>query len=184
MAERRGGGKLKNNILNTSNCEWDAHPPTKEFFEHFFRVCQNVIIWGGNYFELPPTRCIICWDKLQPWQNFSQVELAWTSFDKPAKLYKQINAGANSETKIHPTQKPTELYAYLLQTFAAPGDTIFDPMTGSGSSRIAAYKLGFDFVGCELNKEYFDKSIERFKRECMGVTRTSDGQTIQQLQLF
>lgn len=165
-----GAGKLKNRVLNQSNCEWDSKPPTKEFFEELFRVCKNAIIWGGNYFDLPPTRCFICWDKMQPWENFSQAEYAWTSFDKPAKLYRQINGGANSERKIHPTQKPTELYRYLLSIFAPVGGVIFDPMMGSQSSRIAAYKMGFDYIGCELNKEYFDKGCQRFNEEIRQQT--------------
>ena len=120
-----GGGKLKNRVLNQSDCEWDAKPPTEEFFTELMRVCENVIIWGGNYFRLPPSRCIVCWDKMQPWENFSQIELAWTSFDMPAKLYRQINGGANCERKIHPTQKPVELYVYLLRVFAKRGGVRF-----------------------------------------------------------
>jgi site-specific DNA-methyltransferase (adenine-specific) len=162
---------------------WDK-APDKAFFDELRRVAENVIIWGGNYFDLPPTRCFICWDKVQPWENFSQIELAWTSFDKPAKLYRQINGGANCERKIHPTQKPVELYAYCLQTFAKPGDRIFDPMMGSQSSRIAAYKMGFDYVGCELDKEYFDKGCERFARECKGEIKRKDGSIIKQASLF
>ena len=161
-----GAGKLKDRLLNRSMIDWDNQVPTQEFFDELRRVCDNVIIWGGNYFDLPPTRCVICWDKVQPWENFSQIELAWTSFDKPAKLYRQINGGANCERKIHPTQKPVELYAYCLHTFAKEGDRILDTHLGSGSSRIAAHRLGFDFVGIEIDKEYFDASVERFEREC------------------
>lgn len=179
-----GAGKLKNRVLNKSNCDWDAKPPTKEFFDELFRISENVIIWGGNYFDLPPTRCIICWDKCQPWENFSQIELAWTTFDKPAKLYRKMNSGANSERKIHPTQKPIDLYVYLIQTFAKDGDRIFDPMMGSQSSRIAAYKLGFDYVGCELDKEYFEKGCDRFNRECLGEIKLTNGGTIIQTSLF
>lgn len=179
-----GADKLKNRVLNLSHCEWDSKPPTKEFFNELFRVCENVIIWGGNYFDLPPTRCVICWDKVQPWENFSQIELAWTSFDKPAKLYRQINGGANCERKIHPTQKPVELYAYCLQTFAKPGNRIFDPMMGSQSSRIAAYKMGFDYVGCELDAEYFTKGCERFDRECKGIYKLKDGRKAIEQSLF
>ena len=179
-----GAGKLKNRVPNQSDCGWDAQPPKQVFFDELFRVCSNVIIWGGNYFCLPPTRCVICWDKMQPWENFSQVELAWTSYDKPAKLYRQINSGANSERKIHPTQKPIELYAYLLRTFANPGDLIFDPMRGSQSSRIAAWKMGFDFIGCELDAEYFAKGCERFDRECKGIIVLPNGHTITEQTLF
>lgn len=153
----QGAGKLKDRLLNTSDCEWDTRPPKKKFFDELFRVCKNVIIWGGNYFELPPTRCVICWDKMQPWENFSQIELAWTSFDAPAKLYRQRNHGDTMGKKIHPTQKPVELYGYLLEVFANPGENVFDPMMGSQSSRIAAYKMGFDYVGCEMDKEYFER---------------------------
>ena len=159
---------------------WDK-APEQEFFDELQRVCENVIIWGGNYFPLPPTRCIICWDKCQPWENFSQIELAWTSFDKPAKLYKFDN---RTSDKIHPTQKPVDLYAYCLRNFAKDGDRIFDPMMGSQSSRIAAYKLGFDYVGCELDKEYFDKGCERFDRECHGITATPSGTRYQQTSIL
>lgn len=184
-----GAGKLKNRALNTLPCDWDFEPPTKEFFDELFRISRNQIIWGGNYFNLPPTRCIVCWDKEQPWDNFSQIELAWTSFDIPAKLYRQGSRGGsvpNMQTnkKIHPTQKPVELYAYLLQTFAKPGDSIFDPMMGSQSSRIAAYKLGFDYTGCEVDKWYFDKGEERFERECLGKSVLPNGRIEIQTELF
>jgi site-specific DNA-methyltransferase (adenine-specific) len=180
---RGGAGKLKGRILNESEKKFDRwdKAPTQEFFDELMRVCENVIIWGGNYFDLPPTRCVIAWDKCQPWPNFSQIELAWTSFDYPAKLYRFDN---RTNDKIHPTQKPVDLYAWCLNTFAKPGDRIFDPMMGSQSSRIAAYKMGFDYVGCELDKEYFDKGCERFNRECKGVIVTKDGSVIKQMSLF
>ena len=176
-----GAGKLKDRILNRSMIDWDNQVPTQEFFDELRRVCDNVIIWGGNYFDLGPTRCFVCWDKVQPWENFSQAELAWTSFDMPAKIFTYDNRTGD---KIHPTQKPVDLYAYLLRVFAKPGDRIFDPMMGSQSSRIAAYKLGFDYVGCELDKEYFDKGCERFNRECKGEIVTKDGNIVKQMSLF
>ena len=176
-----GRGKLKHRIINTGNISrWDKAPDA-EFFDELRRVCENVIIWGGNYFPLPPTRCFICWDKVQPWENFSQVEFAWTSFEAPAQLFRFDNRTGD---KIHPTQKPTELYAWLLNKYAKPGDRIFDPMMGSQSSRIAAYKMGFDYVGCELDKEYFAKGCERFDRECRGLYRSDNGQTYHQTALF
>ena len=88
------------------------------------------------------------------------------------------------EYKFHPTQKPVELYAWILKHYANPGDRIFDPMMGSQSSRIAAYKMGFDYVGCELDKEYFDKGCERFNRECKGEIVTKDGNIVKQMSLF
>lgn len=109
-----GGGKLKNRMLNTSSIGWDNEKPSDEYWDELFRITKNQVIWGGNYFPLPPTRCILCWDKKQPWENFSQFELAWTSFDKPAMLFSLSNTGgANSETKIHPTQKPIKLYDWI-----------------------------------------------------------------------
>ena len=166
-----GGGKLK----------WDYKTPSHRYFKELFRVRKNQIIWGGNYFKLPPSRCIVVWDKKQPWENFSQVELAWTSFDYPAKIVRiGVVGGKNDKLRIHPTQKPVDLYAYLLKTFAKKGDKIFDIHLGSGSSRIAAYKLGFDFVGCEIDKEYFASANERFENECLGIIQTKNGVLTQQ----
>lgn len=176
-----GMGKLKNRIFTNGKIDrWDK-APSEEFFAELERVSVNRIIWGGNYFPLPPSRCFICWDKVQPWENFSQVEFAWTSFDGPAKLYRYDNRTGD---KIHPTQKPIDLYAYCLQWFAKPGDRIFDPMMGSQSSRIAAYKMGYDYVGCEIDKDFFDKGCERFDRECRGITIGENGQRYQQTSLF
>lgn len=159
-----GGGKLKNRLLNQSDCSWDATPPPPEFFDELFRISKNQVIWGGNYFNLPPTRGIICWDKLQPWENFSQWEMAWTSFDVPAKMFRYSNTGGvNNEKKIHPTQKPIALYEWLLKNYAKPNDKILDTHLGSGSSRIAADKVGLDFTGFELDEKYFNDSVNRFE---------------------
>mgnify|MGYP001501835817 CR=1 FL=1 len=157
-----GGGKLKDRALNTMSCDWDYEKPTADYFKELFRVSKNQIIWGGNYFDLPPTRCIICWDKLQPWDNFSQWEMAWTSFDKPAKMYKKSNTGgSNSEIKIHPTQKPVALYGWLLNNFANPGDKILDTHLGSGSICLAAHDLGFEMLGIELDEKYYNAAKQR-----------------------
>lgn len=156
-----GSGKLKNRLLNQSDCSWDSEPPKKEYFNELFRVSKNQIIWGGNYFDLPPTRGIIVWDKVQPWENFSQVELAWTSFDRPAALFKMCNTMPG---KIHPTQKPVALYEWLFKKYAKPGDKILDTHLGSGSSRIAAYNAGLYFVGYEINELYFNLQEERYQK--------------------
>ena len=159
-----GAGKLKNRALNTMSCEWDFAPPPEEYFKELFRVSKNQIIWGGNYFKLPPTRGIIVWDKCQPWENFSQVEMAWTSFDCPAKLYRISNTGgANAEKKIHPTQKPVELYTRCLKSFANTGDKILDTHVGSASSLIACYNMGFDYIGFEIDKSYYQEASERLE---------------------
>ena len=189
MGENKGyvstATKCRKGRLNS----WDCEPPKQEFFDELFRVCENVIIWGANYFSLPPTRCIVCWDKEQSWEDFSQIELAWTSFDKPAKIFRKGVCGGSVPAmravgKIHPTQKPLELYAWLLRAFAKTGDCIFDPTMGSQSSRIAAYKMGFDYVGCELDAEYFQKGCKRFDEECLGVKHLQNGRTLVQLSLF
>jgi site-specific DNA-methyltransferase (adenine-specific) len=153
-----GSGKLKNRILNTSNCNWDNAIPTNEYFNELKRVSKNQIIWGGNYFPLSPSRCIICWDKCQPWENFSQIELAWTSFDMPAQIFKFDNRTGG---KIHPTQKPQQLYKWLLDKYAKPNDKILDTHLGSGSIAIACHDYGFDLTACELDKEYYDKAMQR-----------------------
>ena len=159
----QGSGKLKNRILNNSSIEWDDDIPSDEYFIELGRVSNNQIIWGGNYFGLPATRCIVCWDKVQPWENFSQWEMAWTSFDKPAAMFKKgCTGGNNNETKIHPTQKPISLYKWLLHKYAQPGNKILDTHMGSQSSRIAAYQMGFDYYGWEIDKEYFEAGNKRF----------------------
>ena len=159
----RGSGKLKNRALNKMSLGWDVKPE-KEYFDQLFRVSKNVIIWGGNYFDLPPTRCIICWDKVQPWDNFSQWEMAWTSFDKPADMVRiSTTGGSNREKKFHPTQKPVKLYEWLLMRYAKEGDKILDTHLGSGSIAIACHNRKFDLTACELDKEYYDAATERLK---------------------
>lgn len=179
-----GAGKLKNRVLNTMSCDWDYNPPGEDYFRELFRVSKNQIIWGGNYFPLPPTRGIICWDKMQPWENFSQVELAWTSFDCPAKLVRISTTGGNNrEEKIHPTQKPVALYQWIFKKFAGGGTQVFDTHLGSQSSRIAAYHAGLDFYGCEIDPGYFKSGCARFDRECRGI-EVINGHEVQQLNLF
>jgi len=155
-----GAGKLKTRKIQIMRSDWDNMPPDEYYFEQLFKISRNQVIWGGNYFKLPTTRGIICWDKQQPWPNFSAWEMAWTSFDCPAKLFRF----GNFDSKIHPTQKPIALYKWLLHNYAKPGDKILDTHLGSGSSRIDAWDMGYDFYGCELDQEYFDASVERFER--------------------
>ena len=132
---------------------WDDKIPDAEYFSELFRVSKNQIIWGGNYFPLPPTRTIICWEKVVMIPTMSQIEMAWTSFDSPARIIKINNTDKN---RFHPTQKPTKLYEWILANYAKPNDLILDTHLGSGSSRIAAYKNGFNFVGFEIDSDYFN----------------------------
>jgi len=170
--------------------EWDKKPPSKNYFDEMLRVSRNLIVFGANHFisEIPiDSKAWIVWDKAQPeGLSFAMCELALTTFtDRTAKIFRySATKQNNDEIRVHPTQKPIALYAWILKNYAQQGDTIFDPMFGSGSSRIAAYKLGYDYVGCEIDKEYFDKANERFNRECLGKQRLSDGTIIQQQTLF
>ena len=161
------GGKLAGRALNTASINWDDAIPDAAYFKELFRVSKNQIIWGGNYFHLPPTRGVICWDKCQPWENFSQIELAWTSFDKPAALFKFDNRTGD---KIHPTQKPVALYEWLLSKYAKAGDTILDTHIGSGSIAIACQTLGFELTGCELDAGYFESASRRIQQAFQQVT--------------
>lgn len=173
-----GGGKLKNRALNTMDCSWDEEPPPPEYWTELFRVSRNQIVWGGNYFPLPPTRGIIVWDKLQPWENFSQVEIAWTSFDVPAAIFRLSNTGGrNGEKKIHPTQKPVALYDWVyskyLKLLNQPPDRllrVLDTHLGSGSNRISAHKAGVDFVGCENNQPIYLSQERRYKTFAAQLT--------------
>jgi len=162
-----GGGKLKDRILNKSVITWDYEKPSPEYFKELFRISVNQIIWGGNYFGLPATRGIVCWDKVQPWENFSQWEMAWTSFDCPAAMFRFSNTGGNItkfKKKIHPTEKPIELYKYLLLKFAKPGDKILDTHGGSMSIALACHDLGYDLDLFEIDEDYFKAGKERLER--------------------
>jgi site-specific DNA-methyltransferase (adenine-specific) len=141
---------------------WDLEIPSEDYFKELDRVSKNRIIWGGNYFNLPPTRCFLIWDKQQPENvSFASCEYAWTSFDKSAKTYYQRPQNLDNG-RIHPTQKPVKLYDWLLLNYAKPGRRILDTHLGSCSSAIAAHYYGVEFVGCELDKDYFDAAVNRF----------------------
>lgn len=163
------GGEVQSQggVFSRDISYWDI-APDKSYFDELFRVSKDQIIWGGNYFGLPPARCFIVWRKLQiPLEGFSMspVEYAWTSFAANASMFEACSSGGSGrEARFHPTQKPVELYEWLLRKYAKGGWRILDTHLGSGSSRIAAYNLNFDFVGCEIDKVYFDKQEERFAR--------------------
>ena len=143
--------------------EWDNSIPTKKYFIELSRVSKNQIIWGGNYMTeyLKPSPCWIIWDKMQEFTG-SVFEMAWTSFLSPAKAFRMSRVEAyTTDNKIHPTQKPVALYKWILDKYAKQGDKILDTHLGSGSIAIACHDYGFDLTACELDKEYFDKAIER-----------------------
>lgn len=149
----------------------DLQSPSKEYFDQLFRVSKNQIIWGANHFisKIPfDSHCWLVWDKENGESDFADCELAWTSFSSAVRIFRFRWNGmlqgnmVNKEIRIHPTQKPVSLYTWIYQNYAKPGYKILDTHLGSGSSRIAAYDAGLDFVGYEIDKEYFDKQEERF----------------------
>ena len=142
--------------------KWDDKPPSAEYFRELCRVSKNQIVWGANYFTMPPTKCFIVWRKPQISEqvSFSMCEYAWASFDATSKEWIGMSA---EDDRIHPTQKPVKLYEWLLTHYAKQDDKILDTHLGSGSSRIAAYNLGFDFVGCEIDEDYFKAQEERYQ---------------------
>lgn len=141
---------------------WDKRP-TKEYFDELFRVSKNQIIWGGNYFSLPPTRCFLIWEKLTISENFSMAmaEYAWTSFNDNAKIFKFAPQGKGD--RFHPTQKPIELYEWVLNKYAKPGDIILDTHVGSASSLIACRNTGHKYIGYEINEDYYKKAKKRLE---------------------
>jgi len=147
--------------------DWDNTIPTAEYFAELFRVSKNQIIWGGNYFieHLKNTRCFIVWNKENGTNNMADCELAWTSFETSVRMYSGHifkGIGNSNYVTIHPTQKPIKLYEWIFNRYASEGDLILDTHLGSGSSRIAAHKAGLDFVGFEIDREYYTSSNKRF----------------------
>lgn len=149
----------------------DDKPPDAGYFAELFRVSKNQIVFGANHFisKIPiDSSCWIVWDKQNGENDFADCELAWTSFQSAVRIFRFRWQGMlqgnmkEKEMRIHPTQKPVSLYRWIYQNYAKAGDKILDTHLGSGGSRIAAYDAGLDFVGCEIDKEYFDKQEERF----------------------
>ena len=144
---------------------WDDCIPSKEYFDELFRVSENQIIWGGNYFALPPTRGFVIWDKKQPQGiSFASCEFAWTSFDVSARTF-YMSPMNMKEERIHAAQKPIALYEYLLTNCAHRGDKILDTHVGSASSLIACHRMGFEAWGYELDADYYKAATERLERE-------------------
>ena len=167
--------KLKTNIAH-SQCnsktlmkfgDENVSPPP-EYFKELFRVSKKQIIFGGNYFLLPPSRGFIVWDKGRS-EKFSMAmaEFIWTSFNTNSKIWKGQSElpGSSCDPRFHPTQKPVALYNWILKHYAKPGDKILDTHAGSASSLIACHKAGHDFIGFELDPDYCRMATERLERE-------------------
>jgi len=163
------GTRVKANKYKQSN--WDESIPTEFYFKELFRVSKNQIIWGGNYFPFIWNyggKGFIYWHKGNPVPNFADGELAWTSFNKVAKqfdfrYYGGLEGNTSASEKYHPTQKPIQLYEWLLMHYAKKGDKILDTHLGSGSIAIACHNLGYDLEGYELDKDYYEAASKRLK---------------------
>ena len=158
--ETKSGNNLRR-FARKGGMNWDRETPPKEYFDELKRVSKNQIIWGGNYFinYLENTRCLICWNKMTYIPSMSQMEVAWTSFDRHTK-YIKINSNQND--RIHISQKPVKLYRWIFKNYAKLTDHIFDSHGGSMSSAIAAHMEGLRMTIIELDEEYFQKAIKRF----------------------
>lgn len=169
-----GQKSTKHGWKERQSSDWDNSVPNKEYFIQLNRISKNQIIWGGNYFDLPPTRCFLIWDKVQRIDQ-ADCEFAWTSFEKSARVFQyargnesgfapKLKGTERAGINIHPTQKPIALYQWIYKNYLPEGGKVIDTHLGSGSNRIAADKAGnIDFVGCELDKEYFDAQEKRWR---------------------
>lgn len=158
----KNGNSQQKFFNDLKNKQWDNSTPNKQYFDELRRVSKNQIIWGGNYMaeHIGNTKCILIWDKMTYIPTMSQFEFAFCSMNKHPQL---IKINSNDINRQHPTQKPVALYKWLLDKYAKEGDKILDTHLGSGSIAIACHDYGFELTACELDKEYFDKAIERIK---------------------
>ena len=165
-------GKYAKATLYTPK-NWDKKSPEIDYFNELIRISKNQIIWGANHFisKIPfDSSCWIVWDKQNGESDFADCELAWTSFETSVRKFQFRWSGMlqgnmkDKEIRLHPTQKPVKLYEWILMKYAKQGDKILDTHLGSGSSRIASYNLGFDFIACELDTEYFEAQEKRFQQ--------------------
>lgn len=163
-------GRLKN---EANDKKWDDAIPPPEYFAELRRVSRQQIIWGGNYFQLPSTRCWIIWDKGAGFEgrDFAEAEVAWCSIDGNIRFYRRDPLAARDYVgKIHPTQKPVALYRWLLSKYAKEGQKILDTHLGSGSHAIAAHYSGVHLTACEIDPDYFAASVKRIEKETAQLT--------------
>ena len=171
-AKNHSRGKATRPTMYTAK-NWDGFAPDKDYFNELIRVSKNQIIWGANHFieNIPNQNSSswIVWDKQNGENDFADCELAWTNHKTAVRKFEFRWAGMlqgdmkNKEKRIHPTQKPVQLYKWLLKNYANEGDNILDTHLGSGSSAIACHEMGFDLTGCEIDKEYYDSAVKRFE---------------------
>ena len=164
------GGATKRNLMQELylSSPWEDIAPSKEYFDEIFRVSKNQIICGGNYFDLPPTRGFIVWDKIKFASNYSQVEYIWTSFDCISRIFKYCSNGGfvikPEDKHEHPTQKPLALIKWILEKYSDEGMTVLDPFMGSGTTCVACKKLGRNYIGIEKEPEYIKIAEKRLEK--------------------
>jgi site-specific DNA-methyltransferase (adenine-specific) len=159
------------NTQHTVKAAWDNETPPQEYWSELFRVSRNQIVWGGNYFEMPPRRGWIVWDKRPMPPSFASCELAWTSYDRNAATWSgKTGNEVPVADRIHPTQKPVALYRWLLANYAKPGQRILDTHLGSGSHAIACHYFGAHLTACEIDADYFAAATARIQRETAQTT--------------
>lgn len=172
-----GIGINKSHRLSVSrgfgNDTWDEQPANGATIQTLLKIAPAQIIWGGNYFDLPPTRCVLVWDKLNEGRDFADLEMAWTNLDCVARIFRKrpmlMDGG-----KIHPTQKPVALMEWCIEKCTQPGDTILDPFMGSGTTGVAAMHTGRNFIGIEMDAGYFAIAEERIRK----AAQMADGQFV------
>jgi DNA modification methylase len=159
---------------NYGDTDWDKKPPSKECFNEILRISKNQIIFGGNYFNLPPSSCWIVWDKDNGSNDFADAELAWSSFKSAVRLFKwrwngMLQEKMNwKEERVHPTQKPLSLMRWCLEKYSGACESILDPFMGSGTTCLAAKQLGRHYLGFELEQKYVDIANKRLKQEVLS----------------
>ena len=167
-----GNGKNK---INRGATDWDSNIPDADYFNELYRVSKNQVVWGANYMTtfLRPSMGWIFWDKGTGSNDFSDGELAYTSFNRALRKYKVSWVGANANNgtpRIHPTEKPIQLYEWLLMNYAKENDKILDTHLGSGSIALACHNLNFDLTACELDKDYYNAAMKRLKQHQQQLT--------------
>ncbi len=161
LAERLQGGTWGKSYKGAYE-DWDAFAP-QQTLQKFLAITQKAIVWGGNYFTLPSTRCFLVWYKRDSIKTMADCEMAWTNFDSNARLFDWTIAATNAERVGHPTQKPLALMKWCIEQAGSP-QTILDPFMGSGTTGVAAIQLGRSFIGIEREERYFQIACERIEQ--------------------
>jgi site-specific DNA-methyltransferase (adenine-specific) len=169
---KKGIGKGDRHTVKTTSTVWNNAKPSQEYFAELFRVSKNQIVWGANNFQMPESEYFCIWNKMQTVVNFASAEYAWVSpgLRQPALVFNYSIHQHNQTLKIHPTQKPVQLYKWLLANFAKPGQRVLDTHLGSGSHAIAAHYYGVHLTACEIDADYYAAAIARVERETAQLT--------------